>query len=225
MGGRTPSPCPLPHCVGARNERGARARPVTLPGLDPGILFVVAGVTGFRGRRRHSRNHPLTLPSPPHAWGRGMRGECGPAPFTLPGLDPGILYVAAGKMTPGSSPGEVSCCGGVSLRAAACAEGKRGPGSVIQEAPQLPAPAWVLQLPECLGLDLADAFAGDGELLADFFQRVIRVHADAEAHAQHAFFAGREARQHAGGGFTQVCLDGGVDRQDRVLVLDEVAEV
>jgi hypothetical protein len=42
----------------------------------------------------------------------------------------------------------------------------------------------MLQFPQSLGLDLADAFAGDGELLADFFQHMVGVHADAKAHAQ-----------------------------------------
>src|SRR5258708_6373710 len=45
----------------------------------------------------------------------------------------------------------------------------------------------MLQLAQRLGLDLADALAGNRELLADFLQRVVGVHADAEAHAQHAF--------------------------------------
>src|SRR5947209_13811520 len=54
--------------------------------------------------------------------------------------------------------------------------------SIVQEAPQLTAPARMLQLAQRLGLDLADSFAGDGELLPDFFQRVVGVHADAEAH-------------------------------------------
>ncbi len=55
--------------------------------------------------------------------------------------------------------------------------------SAIQEAPQLAAPARVLQLAQCLGLDLANTLAGHRELLADFFQRMVCVHADAEAHA------------------------------------------
>ena len=83
----------------------------------------------------------------------------------------------------------------------------------------------MLQLPQRLRLDLADTFTRNTELLADFFQRVVRVHADAEAHAEHAFFARRQRGQHAGGGFAQVRLDRGVDREDRVLVLDEIAEV
>jgi len=39
----------------------------------------------------------------------------------------------------------------------------------------------VLQLPKRLGLDLADALARHRELLTDLFQRVVLVHADAEA--------------------------------------------
>jgi hypothetical protein len=56
----------------------------------------------------------------------------------------------------------------------------------------------VLQLAQRLRFDLADTFAGDRELLADFFQRVVGVHADAEAHAQHAFFARGQRGQDAG---------------------------
>src|SRR5260221_14463792 len=56
--------------------------------------------------------------------------------------------------------------------------------SIIQKAPQLPTPRRMLQLAQRLGLDLADAFAGHRELLADFLQRVVGVHADAKAHAQ-----------------------------------------
>ncbi len=54
---------------------------------------------------------------------------------------------------------------------------------------QLPRPRRMLQLAQCLGFDLANTFARHAELLADFFQRVVGVHADAEAHAQHAFLA------------------------------------
>jgi hypothetical protein len=57
------------------------------------------------------------------------------------------------------------------------------------------------------------------------FHHVVLVHADAEAHAQHAFFAWCDGSEHAGGGLAQVRLDGGVDRQDRVLVLDEIPEM
>ncbi len=42
----------------------------------------------------------------------------------------------------------------------------------------------MLQLPQRLCLNLPDAFAGHTELLAHFLQRVINVHADAEAEAR-----------------------------------------
>src|SRR5579864_4881307 len=102
---------------------------------------------------------------------------------------------------------------------------RRARKSIIQEAPQLPRPRRMLELPQRLGLDLADALSRHRELLADLFQRVVGVHADAEAHAQHALLARRERREHARRGLAQVRLDRGVDRQHRVLVLDEIAEV
>jgi len=45
----------------------------------------------------------------------------------------------------------------------------------------------VLELAQRLGLDLADALAGDAELLADFLERVVRALADAEAEAHRPF--------------------------------------
>ena len=98
-------------------------------------------------------------------------------------------------------------------------------GSVVEEAAELSRAARVLQLPQRLGFDLADALAGDRELLADLLEGVVGVHADAEAHAEHALLARRQRGQHAGGGLAQVGLDGRVDGQKRVLVLDEVTQV
>ena len=65
-----------------------------------------------------------------------------------------------------------------------------GRSLLVEERPHLPRPRRMLQLAKRLCLNLPDAFAGDAELLADLFQRVIGVHADAEAHAEHALFAG-----------------------------------
>jgi len=48
----------------------------------------------------------------------------------------------------------------------------------------------VTQLAEGLGFDLADAFAGDLEALADFFQGVLGSRLRAEAHLDDALFAG-----------------------------------
>lgn len=83
----------------------------------------------------------------------------------------------------------------------------------------------MLQLAQCLRLDLTNTFACDRELLADFFQRMVGVHADAETHAQNTFFTRRQRGENAGRRLAQVGLNGGVDRQQRVLVFDEVAKM
>src|SRR5690554_7048082 len=49
----------------------------------------------------------------------------------------------------------------------------------IEEAPQLLRTARVAQLSQRLGLYLPDPLAGDVELLADLFKRVVGVHVDA----------------------------------------------
>src|SRR6266480_5023304 len=69
---------------------------------------------------------------------------------------------------PGSSPGQA-------LRM------RRREISIIQKAPQLPRPTRMLQLPQRFRLDLPDTLSRHRELLADFFERVVGVHADAEA--------------------------------------------
>src|SRR5918999_3588696 len=76
--------------------------------------------------------------------------------------------------------------------------------ALVEEAAQHARAARVLELAQRLGFDLANALARHRELLADLFQRVVGVHADAEAHAQHAFLAWRERRQYAGRGLAQV---------------------
>src|SRR5216684_5613128 len=88
---------------------------------------------------------------------------------------------------------------------------RRPASSIIEEAPERPGPARVLELAQRLGLDLADALARQRELLADLLQRVVLVHADAEAHADDTLLARREEGKRARRGFAQVRLDGGVD--------------
>src|SRR5438105_4795138 len=97
--------------------------------------------------------------------------------------------------------------------------------SVVQKAAQLARAAGVLELAQRLGLDLADALARDGELLADLFQSMVGIHADAEAHAQHALLAWGQRRQNARGGLPQIRLNGRIDREERILVLDEIAKM
>src|SRR3546814_3541529 len=81
---------------------------------------------------------------------------------------------------------------------------KRQRSLLIKEAAHLSAAAGMLQLPKRLRLDLADTFTRHAELLADFFQRVIGVHADAEAHAQHTLLTRRKRCQHASHSFLEV---------------------
>src|SRR6185312_2169276 len=52
----------------------------------------------------------------------------------------------------------------------------------IQKASELARAGRMFELAQRFRFDLADTFAGDAELLAHFFQRVIGVHADAKAH-------------------------------------------
>ena len=53
----------------------------------------------------------------------------------------------------------------------------------------------MLEFAQRFRLNLTNTFPRHGELLADFFQRVVGVHANAEAHAQDTFFARRQRRQ------------------------------
>src|SRR5215831_523352 len=95
----------------------------------------------------------------------------------------------------------------------------------VQEAAQLARAARVLELAQRFRLDLADALARHRELLADLLQGVVGVHADAEAHAQHTLLARRQRGQDARRRLAQIGLDRGIERQHRILVLDEIAEM
>ena len=84
-------------------------------------------------------------------------------------------------------------------------------------------PARVAEFTQGLGFYLANTLARHIELFTDFFQRVVGVHADAKAHAQDALFARRQRGEDARRRLAKIALDGGVDRQDGVLVLDKIA--
>src|SRR4249920_3493141 len=81
------------------------------------------------------------------------------------------------------------------------------------------------QLAQRLRLDLADALARDLEVLADLFERVVALLADAEAHAQDLLLARRQRLEHAAGALLEVRVDHRLDGRDHALVLDEVAQV
>src|SRR5512139_409178 len=96
---------------------------------------------------------------------------------------------------------------------------------LLDEALELLAPARVAQLPERLGLDLADALAGDLELLAHLFQRVVRVFADAETPPKHLLLAVRQRVQHLADLQVEVVPDGELEGRGDLLVLDKVAQM
>src|SRR5690606_14487960 len=99
------------------------------------------------------------------------------------------------------------------------------PASALHEALELLRAARVTELAERLGFDLADALAGHLEVLADLFERVIALFADAEAHAQDLLLARGQRLQHLPRLLAQVHVDDGVGGADHALVFDEVAEV
>src|SRR3990172_3992450 len=103
-----------------------------------------------------------------------------------------------------------------------------GPGAIIsglEEAPEFLGPRGVAELPERLGLDLADALAGDGKVLAALLQGVLAAVGEAEAEAEHLLLARREGVQDLVGLLPEREADDGLHRGDHLLVLDEVAQV
>src|SRR5262245_18735568 len=85
--------------------------------------------------------------------------------------------------------------------------------SAFQKRLQLPRPRRVAELAESLGFDLADAFAGDGEVLADLFERVLAaVRAEAESHLDDLLLARRQRLQHFLRVFAKVDVDDGLGR-------------
>src|SRR5207247_579420 len=95
--------------------------------------------------------------------------------------------------------------------------------SRFQEAPKLLGPRGVPQLAQCLGLDLTDALAGDGEVLPDLLERVFAAVGQTEAEPQHLLLAGRGggedlARPLAPGGAA-----GWLARAHSVVILDKIS--
>jgi hypothetical protein len=99
-------------------------------------------------RRRHQIGHICGGPATPRGWPAQRRRTRG----ARIGLDIRRRHGAV-RLRCGAAPGP----------------------SLIQKAPQFPRPAGMLELPQRLGLDLADALAGDRELLADLLEQANRV--------------------------------------------------
>jgi len=81
------------------------------------------------------------------------------------------------------------------------------------------------QFSQCLGLDLADAFAGYCERLADFFERVLGTVFQSEAHLDDLLFARGQRAQHLRSLVFEVDVDHGFGRRNDRAVFDEVAQV
>src|SRR6476646_4647236 len=81
------------------------------------------------------------------------------------------------------------------------------------------------QFAQRLGFYLSDAFAGDGEGLAHFFQSVFGAVFKAEAHLDDFFFTRGERAQHLRGLVLEVHVDDGLSGRDHGAVFDEVAQV
>src|SRR5262245_49776989 len=97
--------------------------------------------------------------------------------------------------------------------------------SGLEEAPELLGARRVAELAQRLGLDLADALAGDGEVLANLLERVLAAVRQPEAKAQHLFLSRRQRVQHLVGLLAQAEADHALDGRAHLLVLDEVAQV
>src|SRR5690606_26558226 len=95
----------------------------------------------------------------------------------------------------------------------------------LEEALELPASNRVLQFPDGLGLDLADALAGDLEDPAHLLQGVGVAVAQTVAELDDLALAVGEGLQDLVDLVLEHLLGGGVDRALDGLVLDEVAEV
>ena len=97
--------------------------------------------------------------------------------------------------------------------------------SAFHETLESLAAARMTELSKCLRFDLADALARDGKFLSHFFQRVIRLLTDAEAHAQHLFFARRQRRQYFAGLLLQIDVHHRIRGCDNALVFDKISQV
>src|SRR3954454_12142899 len=90
---------------------------------------------------------------------------------------------------------------------------------------ELPAPARMPQLAERLRLDLADALAGDVELLADLLERARASVLEAEPQLEHPSLATRQRIENGLDLLLQQLVGRRLGRRERPAILDEVAEV
>ena len=63
--------------------------------------------------------------------------------------------------------------------------------SILDKASERSRPAWMLELADCLGLDLSNPLARHRKLLAYFLQRVVAIHTETKAHTYNSLLAWR----------------------------------
>ena len=95
----------------------------------------------------------------------------------------------------------------------------------VHEGAEFARTGWVAQLAQGLRFDLADALAGDGKGLADFFQRVFAAIFEAEAHLDDLLFARGQGAQDLRGLVLEVHVDDGLGGRDYGAILDEISKV
>ena len=100
-----------------------------------------------------------------------------------------------------------------------------GPAFLVQKVAQLLASGRMAQLAQGLGLDLADAFARDVELLADLLKRVRLAVGQTEAHPQHLLLARGQRGQDLLKLLAQQRVGRFLRRLRGLVVLNEVAQM
>src|ERR1700686_693013 len=91
----------------------------------------------------------------------------------------------------------------------------------LEKCPELAAARRMPELAQRFGFNLTDALAGDGEALADLFERVLAAVPDTEPHLDHLLFARRERLEDGLGLLFEIQVDHRFGRRHDLTVLDE----
>src|SRR5437867_665519 len=85
--------------------------------------------------------------------------------------------------------------------------------SIVEKSSQAVTAAGMAQFAQGLGFDLADALAGDGEVLADLLECVLAAVVEAEPHLDDLLLARRESLQDLRRLLAQIQIDHGFRRR------------
>src|SRR5215467_6505891 len=103
-------------------------------------------------------------------------------------------------------------------------ESKRCCSPRRQQRTKVPGPFRRPELPQGLGFDLADTFSRDVEFLADLFERMLPLAADAETQADHLLFLGRKCLEDVDGFVAHIAVDHRINGRAYPAVFDQIAE-